>query len=198
MYSYNQVSSTLAQAGPCWSAGSLPNYGFMRVNEHHLTMLTNSDALEHVAIHEIGHVLGIGTLWRANAEELMRPGIAHCNDSGLDPTVPRTNKGVRAVTEFGALGGVGEPPVSPGCSHWDQATFGNESLVPSRVIRPDGDNLTPVSKVTLGSLHDLGYVVAYEMADAYSLPVTGAHVHGPAELYHHGEPVLLRPTLPTN
>jgi len=170
----------------------------MRVNEHHLTMLTNSDALEHVAIHEIGHVLGIGTLWRANAEELMRPGIAHCNDSALDPTVPRTNKGARAVTEFGALGGVGEPPVSPGCSHWDQATFGNESLVPSRVIRPDGDNLTPVSKVTLGSLHDLGYVVAYEMADAYSLPVHGAHVHGPAELYHHGEPILLTPTLPAD
>ncbi len=198
VYSYNEVSTTLAQAGPCWAGDALPNYGFMRVNQHNIDMLTNTDALKHVAIHEIGHVLGIGTLWRRDAAELMRPGINHCNDSTLEPTVPRTNKGARAVSEFGALGGVGEPPVSPGCSHWDQATFGNESLVPARRINPDGDNLTPVSRVTLGSLQDLGYVVAYEMADAYSLPVHGAHVHDPAELYHHGEPILLTPTLPAH
>ena len=141
-------------------------------------------------------MLGIGTLWRANAEELMRPGISHCNDSTLDPPCPAQGAGGRDRVR--RVGRRRRAAREPGCSHWDQATFGNESLVPSRVIRPDGDNLTPVSKVTLGSLHDLGYVVAYEMADAYSLPVHGAHVHDPAELYHHGEPILLTPTLPAH
>ena len=193
VFRYNQNSSTLAQAGPCWWGDRLPNYGFMQVNERHLSMMTTSDSLEHVVIHELGHVLGIGPLWRRTGEDLMRPGLQHCNDSSLDPGIPRTNKGARAVGEYHDLGGVGEPLVSPGCSHWDQATFGNESLVPSRVIRPEGDNLTPVSRMTLGSLHDLGYVVDYGMADAYSLPVHGARVPETGHEYLHGDPRLLTP-----
>ncbi len=198
VYLFDEDSSTLARAGPCTWSGRLPNYGSMMVNQRRLDFMTSSQSLEHVAIHELGHVLGIGTIWRARADQLLRPGLTHCNDSALDPELPRTYKGALAVGEFNDLGGVGEPPVAPGCGHWHQQTFVNESMVPSRVINPDGDNLTPVSRVTLGSLHDLGYVVAYEMADAYTLPLEGAHLHTHGELYHHGEPYLLTPELPAD
>lgn len=198
VYLFDEDSSTLARAGPCTWSGRLPNYGSMMVNQRSLDFMTSSQSLEHVAIHELGHVLGIGTLWRSRADQLLRPGLTHCNNSALEPGVPRTYKGALAVSEFNDLGGIGEPPVAPGCSHWHQATFVNESMVPSRVINPDGNNLTPVSRVTLGSLHDLGYVVAYEMADAYTLPLEGAHLHAHGEHYHHGEPYLLTPELPAD
>src|SRR5690606_11905380 len=53
--------------------------------------------------------------------------------------------------------------------HWDQATFGDELMIGY----PSG--LSRLSKVTIGALEDLGYIVDYTLADAYRLP-TGDEV----------------------
>ena len=189
----NEESQTLARAGPCYWNGRLPNYGNIQVNLRHLEMMTSNDALTEVMIHEMAHVLGVGTLWRDRAKELLRPSRQHCENSSLEPHLERTFVGAAAVNQFQALGGAGAPPLSQGCGHWKQEVFGDESLTPARTIGPDDH--TPLSRVTLGSLADLGYQVAYSMADPYSLPLSSAHLPDEEPQYRHGEPFVLLPGL---
>lgn len=189
---YNEESSTLAFAGPCYWNNNLPNYGRIQVNEFQLQRMIDADALTQVMVHELGHVLGVGTLWRARAAELLTYSEAHCTDSSLDPDLLRTYKGQGAVLEYQALGGESAPPIDTHCGHWHEDTFGNELLTPTTIFGtavPD-----PVSRMTLASLADLGYQVALELADEYELPLTTelrpAHQHR----YHHGKPVIYLPT----
>ena len=190
----DEATQTLARAGPCYWNGRLPNYGSIEVNLRHLELMTSNDALTEVMIHEMAHILGVGTLWRSRAGELLHPGLTHCNNSALEPHLERTFVGAAAVERFQALGGTGAPPVNPNCSHWKQEVFGNEALTPARKIGTADDH-TPLSTVTLGSLADLGYEVEYAMADRYTLPVAPAHVPGEGHEYRHGEPFVLLPGL---
>lgn len=189
----DERTQTLARAGPCYWNGRLPNYGNIQVNLRHLEMMTSNDALTEVMIHEMAHILGVGTLWRDRATELLRPSLQHCDNSGLEPHLGRTFVGAAAVNHFQALGGAGAPPLAQGCGHWKQDVFGNESLTPARTIGPEDH--TPLSRVTLGSLADLGYVVDYAAADPYTLPVAPAHLPREGLPYHHGEPFVLLPGL---
>jgi len=59
-----------------------------------------------------------------------------------------------------AGGGVG--------GHWDEVIFGNELMTP---LADPG--LNPLSRITVGAFHDMGYSVNYAAADAYRLPSTG-------------------------
>ncbi len=64
---------TLGQAGPCSvrTVGDLPIYGQMQFDEADLTVLENNGQLFDVILHEMGHVLGLGTLWASGFKDFL-------------------------------------------------------------------------------------------------------------------------------
>ena len=151
-------NNTLAQAGPCLiRSGGVTSYGVMSFDSADV----NSFDLSSVILHEMGHVLGIGTLW---------PDFGLVNYSSGCPSTPRYS-GTSARSEWNALGGSGNIPVEqdggPGtaCGHWDEETF-NAELMTGYVE----SGSMPLSRMTVGTLEDMNYTVNKGAADAYSLP----------------------------
>jgi hypothetical protein len=158
----------LGQAGPTHlrptSAGAnafLPAKGIMSFDSADLVQMQANGTLLDVITHEMGHVIGIGTIWTSKGLLV-----------GASTTNP-TFKGTNAKKEYGILKGTGPVAVpventgGPGTkhSHWRESIFKNELM--SGFIA--GQN-NPLSKVTAGSLKDLGYVVDMNAAEAYTLP----------------------------
>lgn len=108
-----------------------------------------------VITHEIGHVLGIGLLWV---------------DQGLAPILFCTSyKGEHANAEFQAISGCSNESVpleSVVCSHWDEDCLQTELM--TAVFRPKANATAPLSRITVGGLHDLGYTVDYDKADPFT------------------------------
>ncbi len=193
----HEESNHLGWGGPCYWGSRLPNYGFVLVNDFNLDSLVNHGALTQLMTHELGHVLGLGTLWRPRSEQLLRPGPEHCNNTSLEPGLLRTYKGPGAVAEYQVLGGEGEPPVDASCTHWHEETFGNEMITPNTLLGDAASNPDPVSRMTLGALTDLGYTVDMEQADDYSLPTASAGLQEAPDLYRHGVPFVVLPGGPS-
>ena len=159
------VGRILGQAGPCSVRSSgLPIYGRMRFDQADLDELEVEGRLLDVVIHEIGHVLGFGSLWNFGPFSLLS------DEGGPDPFFT----GANALTAFNSVGGAaytGNPvPVEntggPGTadSHWREFQFKSELMT---VFIERGTN--PLSVVTIGSLADMGFVVDAGVADAYVL-----------------------------
>lgn len=149
----------LAQAGPCLiRSGGVTTYGIMSFDSADVA----SFDLTAVILHEMGHVLGIGTLW---------PRFSLVNYSNSCPSTP-TYSGTSARSEWNALGGSGNIPVEDdggagtACGHWDEETF-NHELMTGYI---EGSGSMPLSRMTAGTLEDMRYVVNKGAADAYSLP----------------------------
>ena len=158
----------LGQAGPTHlrpaTAGVnkfLPAKGIMSFDTADLAQMQSSGTLLDVITHEMGHVIGIGTIWT-------HKGLL----AGASTTNP-TFKGAAAKTAYGVLKGTGPAPVpvenigGPGTknSHWREAVFKNELM--SGFIAAAGN---PLSRLTAAGLKDLGYVVNMSAAEPYSLP----------------------------
>ena len=159
------VGKILAQAGPCAvsTSSNLSLYGLMEFDQDDMPGLIANGTIDDVVLHEMGHVLGIGTLWN------FRRGLLS-GSGGTDPFFT----GPRARVEFANLPGsfyTGTPvPVenSGGAgtrdSHWRANVFGRELM--QGYARAGG---MPLSKVTAASLADLGYQVLLNNADPFSL-----------------------------
>jgi Leishmanolysin len=152
----------LGEAGPCAvSTGDhLTRVGSMKFDSADVaTMLANGSFTE-VVTHEMGHVLGFGTLW-SDGRALLQGG------GGSDPRFV----GPRADAEYATLGGSGTIPVESGGgdgtadAHWRESTFGNELMTG---FIDSGPN--PLSAMSIASMADMGYQVSLGAADPYSLP----------------------------
>ncbi len=154
----------LGRAGPTvLRPGShLPARGIMEFDSADLQRLENAGELIDVIIHEMGHVLGIGTLWS-------RLGLL--NGSGTNN--PEFN-GTNAMTEYAALKGLANPtpvPVAntggPGTAegHWRESVFDTELMTGF-----DDPGRNALSRMTVASLQDLGYQVDITKADPFILP----------------------------
>ncbi len=180
----------LGQAGPCYlrNASYLPFAGTMQFDAADLDWMKNNGTLEKVILHEMGHVLGLGTLWDSYFN-LLDYDASSCQNSTVI-----TYHGSGAVTAWQALGGSGQVPVEESggagtkCGHWREATFGDELMTG---WTRSGDR-APLSKVTVGGLADLGYAVDAAAADPYQLP-SGATPQG---VGFEIKEILLRPRLP--
>lgn len=156
----------LGQAGPdrFRMGSSLPYHGTMQFDSADLASLQSGGGLLYTVEHELGHILGIGTLW--TTKRLL---------SGASTTNPLFI-GTRATAEYNALFGthaVGVPVENGGGSgtrnaHWRETTFNNELMTG---YLNGGTN--PLSRITVASLADLGYAVDMTKADSYSRPGSG-------------------------
>jgi hypothetical protein len=164
------AGKVLGQAGPCRVRGGsfLPASGVMLFDVADVVNLEADGTLEDVVLHEMGHVLGIGTIWSPKGF-LINPSLPD------NPGVDTHFNGASAISAFNSIGGATytdqKVPVenSQGGagtrdSHWRESVFRNE-LMTGFVNR--GSN--PMSIVTIRSLEDLGYAVNGDAADMFLL-----------------------------
>ena len=158
----------LGQAGPtrlrpksAGKAAFLPAKGEMQFDTADLKAMEKDGSLNDVICHEMGHVLGIGTIW--DMKGLLK---------GAGTSNP-TFRGAAAMKEYGTLRGTAAAPVpveSKGGagtrdSHWRDTVFVNE-LMTGFVSQPPN----PLSRLTAASLQDMGYRVSLQLAEQYKLP----------------------------
>ncbi|MCB1028661.1 MAG: leishmanolysin-related zinc metalloendopeptidase [Microthrixaceae bacterium] len=151
----------LASAGPCQVRGGsgLPATGIVLVDRDDVPLLMGSGQLDETILHEMTHVMGLGTVWA---------------DKGLvgnGGTSSSHFRGSKAKAQWQALGGSGSVPLeNAGGSgtqdgHWRESSLGNELM--TGYINA-GSN--PFSRISVASLGDLGYSVDTSQADSYRLP----------------------------
>ena len=158
------AGTILGRASPCYVNGNnIPFMGFMEFDSYDVDQLVSRGQFEKVVLHEIGHVLGIGTIWN------FRRSLLNTTNTE-DPYFV----GSAARAQFAAINSVtysGNPvPVEntggPGTinSHWRTSIMQRELMQGFAVNQPQ-----PLSRITVGSLQDLGYTVNLAAADAFSL-----------------------------
>ncbi|OHB78686.1 MAG: hypothetical protein A2W31_00905, partial [Planctomycetes bacterium RBG_16_64_10] len=140
----------------------LPSQGNMELDLADIAALEDAGQLVELVLHEMGHVLGYGTLW---------DNLGYLEGAGTDD--PRY-VGQLATGEYDALSAAAETSIpventgGPGTqdAHWRETVFGNELMTGFL----DSGVENPLSRVTVASLADVGYVVDLAAADAYALP----------------------------
>jgi hypothetical protein len=158
----------LGQAGPCYmNAGtSLTALGIMEFDLDDLPGLIANETLDAVVLHEVGHVLGIGTLWSYRRALLVGRGSADPYYSGAGArTHFLANGGVYSTTGVPVenIGGAGTRD-----AHWRRTVFGRE-LMQGFSSR----GLSPLSATTAASLTDLGYPgVLLTNADVFTFGIS--------------------------
>ncbi|MGI8510812.1 MAG: Ig-like domain-containing protein [Gemmatimonadaceae bacterium] len=161
-------SMTLAQAGPCLmrTADAFVAIGVVELDSADVTSMVRSGTLENVIAHELGHVLGIGTIWQEGTLHQL------LTDTASDDPRYTGSAAIHAATDMGFLGadsahGVQAENVGgPGSrlAHWRESVYGTELM--TSVDGPG--NVAPLSRITVGSLHDLGYTTREAGADFFS------------------------------
>ncbi|MDL2343615.1 hypothetical protein QOL99_05555 [Deinococcus sp. MIMF12] len=160
----------------------LPATGEMRLSLSSMDHLEEApQLLSNLVTHELGHVLGLGTLWEGYGTQwptLLDP--PNCSQT----TGPVAYIGAQAVQAYRALGGghPGVPLAETGgrnrCTHWHEAQVAGEVMGPSL-----SRSKRALSVMTLAALEDLGYQVNRAAADPYQLPTgmqAAADPPGPA------------------
>ena len=167
------MESVLGWGGPItWSIGGkllrdLPFKGKITLNTE---ILNDDHILFDTALHEMGHVFGIGSVWDDQCV---------AGDEAYFP-------GTLAVTAFDAVGGENytgkKVPTESDCGHWRESVFGHELMTPT------ASHVTePLSAITVQSLADIGYQVDVSQADAYSLPPPLSGKPVARQIFHWGD-----------
>ena len=159
----------LGSAGPCYirSGNNLPVVGRMRFDVADLENLITNGSLRDVIMHEMLHVIGIGTIW---STQNLLTGVGstprfigslatdacltqHAGDGICTSGVP--------VEDCVGIAGCGAGTIN---SHWKEPTFRNELMTGYL-----NAGINPFSIMTIQSLADLGYTVDATQGDEYSL-----------------------------
>jgi hypothetical protein len=172
----------LGRAGPCFIRSTASTHpaltvlGVMEFDRDDLANLEASGQLNLVILHEMGHVLGFGTLWNQNPFTLLT------GAGGADPYFT----GARANAAFDRVGGLGYvgnavPVENTGGAgtrdgHWRETVFDRELMTG---FLDSGTN-NPLSIVSVGSLWDMNYLVNYADADAFILPSPPGALRAPS------------------
>jgi len=163
--------NTLAQAAPCIvrGLGELPVIGIMQFDSADMDVLSSRGELLPVVKHEMGHVLGIGTIW-----DLL--GLLHNPSLPASAGVDTYFSGERAVAAFDAAGGAttytlgNKVPVENSAKagsadgHWRESVLHTELMTPTF----QSGQQNPLSAISIESLADLGYTVDVTKAEPFS------------------------------
>jgi hypothetical protein len=196
--------SILGSAGPCLirNTGFLTVMGAMVFDSADIADLVNDGQLDEVILHEMGHVLGIGTLWDPSTGNCLQ--LPSSPPGAILDTYFSCARGRAAFDSLGGTsytGGNKVPvencgPMSPvGCGagtvngHWREPTFGNELMTGYL----NGGIPNPLSLLTVASLEDLGYGVNYAGSDPYSHAFTLRAGAAPGRLLALGNDVRRGP-----
>ncbi len=161
--------------------GLLPVNGVIEINSSALKP-GNSETRQ-VIMHELGHALGLGPLWSALG---FVEGDA--TPFGCDTTY---YTGANAKAEWNKFGGSGNIPLETGgglgtCEvHWKSSNFGRELMAST--------GGAAVSRITIGSLKDIGYTVNYAFADAYTPLSLVQNLLTVQQARHLGEKLFIKP-----
>jgi len=152
----------LGQAGPTdLRPGSLlPAKGVMEFDSADLRAMEEDGTLGDVITHEMGHVIGIGTIWEdlglLNGARTRNPrfrGEAANREwaqiSGTNTAVPVENTGGEGTRD----------------GHWRDSVL-NKELMTGFIAEPDN----ALSRITVASLQDIGYTVDLDAAEPFSRP----------------------------
>ncbi|HEU0300428.1 MAG TPA: leishmanolysin-related zinc metalloendopeptidase, partial [Longimicrobium sp.] len=176
--------AVLGSAGPCFvRTGSFhPVIGIMRFDVADVERLEQQGSFGFVILHEMGHVLGVGTIW--NAKGLLQ------NPSTASLIRDTHFSGASAIAAFDAIGGstytggakvpvenTGGPGTANG--HWRETILGRELMTG---FLNAGTN--PLSLLTVRSLTDVGYTVDASAADAFSVTLTDGAAIGSLRLHN--------------
>lgn len=119
-------------------------------------------AFVHFQLHEMGHVLGLGTLWTLNNLQVSA-------EAGTATPPCPYNVNTKASAEYQALSGcTAAVPIEfdggPGtqCGHWE------EDCLLDELMTGFSTGTLPLSRITVASLEDMGYLVDYDAADPYT------------------------------
>ncbi len=149
----------LGQAGPTGfrNGSSLPYAGNMQFDSSDLAMMESNGSLYSVILHEMGHVLGIGTLWATK-------GLL-AGSSGSDPRFT----GAQATAAYNRIFNNTETsvPVEGGGGPGTRNAHWRESTMPYEVMTGYISSRNYLTEITIGSLADLGYIVDLGAAEAY-------------------------------
>lgn len=204
--SIDGAGGVLGSAGPCVirSNSKLPAVGVMRFDDADLSNLEADGRLKDVILHEMGHVLGFGTLWGSGFFDFLRN--PSCNGSTPIAGQDTYLEAARARAAFDTLGGTSytggaKVPVENsqgGCpgtrdGHWRESVFEHELM--TGFIEAAG-TANPLSIMSMGSFWDMAYTVNYDDADSYTRVFTAppaAPSLGRLELLDdiHGGPIYV-------
>jgi hypothetical protein len=163
------VGGVLAAAGPCvlrTTGTRLTMIGTMFFDTADLPSLIANNELTDVVTHEMGHVLGYGTLWEpipglwptnfltATATPTT---VGHTGSAALNSFI-NLNNGSGTTVPVEDQGGAGTAR-----SHWSEPLFASELM--TGFI---SGNVRPLSATSIGSIQDLGYVVNLSVADPFN------------------------------
>lgn len=187
----------LGQAGPCYvrSISGFALVGVMMFDTADVATMITNNTLNSVMLHEMGHVIGFGTVWNEVPNSCLQlpdtiPG-GTIHDTYFSCAKARAafdSIGGTSYTGAGQTAGGNKVPVencgnlpyvSPTCGggtvngHWRETVFGNELMTGFINL---GTN--PLSLLTIAAQEDLGYVVNYAAADAYVHIFTAPAVGG--------------------
>lgn len=158
----------LGQAGPThFRTGTrgLPYRGVMEFDSADLAAMETNGTLKDVIIHEMGHAIGLGTLWQ---HFRLVVGIGTTNPTYVGTNALREYNSAFGVRASGVPVEAGGGPGTAG-AHWRESIF--ETEVMSGYAERPGVAM-PISRITVGALQDLGYRVNYAAADAF-VPMSG-------------------------
>lgn len=184
----------LGSAGPRFvrTSNRLPISGVMRFDVADLAFLDELDLFEEVIVHEMGHVLGVGTLWNSGDKRLRQGPASNLYFTGKMANVFWNAEGGEFMLPIENVGGPGTAG-----GHWRESLLSNELMTGFLNL---GEN--PLSRITAGSMKDLGYGAA-SVGEQYDLPkgtpgvdiseLDGLNVNGSQGINISESEILLQP-----
>lgn len=173
----------LARAGPCFSRitrfegyPDIPRsviVGSMEFDEDDLNRLSAQGILVSTVLHEMGHVLGFGTLWD-QFDLLQDPSTQGNPSADTHFTGPLATRAFERAGGRNYRGGAIVPVENGGeqgsaDSHWRESVLGNELMTPFLSA-----GIEPFSVITIEAMADLGFSVDPTVADNYRVSAAGA------------------------
>ena len=157
---------------PEWEIPGTAVAGWVRLDEADIDDLVAGGTFGTVVAHELGHVLGFGTIWD-HYDLLGNPSVPDAPDADTHFSGALTVAAFDAAGGAGYVGGAKVPVENGGVfgladAHWRAAVFGDELMVP---VVTHGTQ--PLSAITIESCADMGYQVDLSRADDYRLGTGG-------------------------
>lgn len=162
----------LAAGGPVLRRrqSDIPIVGIMIFDRDDVDISMSRGTFYNTALHEMGHVFGVGVLW--DNKQLIQVVVDQENESTTLFTQQYYVENTIASTEWHNLGCTQRLPIEmdhgqgTAGSHWDEECLDSELMTGVSEQKKQEEKL---SKITIGTLQDLGYEVNMTVADEYTI-----------------------------